>query len=623
MKPNHHRAILEVRNAECGMRSGAARIAVAAVLFYSALCIPHSALGAWVTATNTHNIIGHVLTTKITFTPTNDVLIANGGLSAGPAITTNIVNGCFTNWLDGGNYTVTFPLLPFRRPFLIAVPGDTNSYDITSLMNPPVTYTYTNRLVGIASQVRPGTNVTFTTNNAGSVTENVTVSVSTTGLVTRTFFEQAISGNAAYVVSGAGYSPADGIYNFQAGVNYTNGNFYLYSNAVPNGTWAFYGEEGIYYTNDNALAPIGNWGAVNPRYAPAPTVLLGLSNQFALKADLANLTIAATNSGAYVAATNGTAYNLTIASGNGGGLTNVLASYVSGTLTNNTTGSAASLSSVITAAALASNTPFAPGSLLMANNGVNQNWSTNLLWNSSVLTIRDSLITNTWTLTSTGTVWGVSGARAEASMVVNTNSTLYGINTISTVSAFTASVGGASYAFDTADFRHSSGAQDLGRTSIPWGTGYFRNVSVRTNLFVTNSVYVVGGSYNGNGGGLTNLQATNIVFQDKVWSGTEVNDEGNAIIELNNGYQRYEWGANYFTITGITPAATGKPRWTSFKLLNTSLATMTLTISISNARAIGSASPFTIPDGKVAWITIHDDGQGTDWSITYAVAIEP
>ena len=343
----------------------------------------------------------------------------------------------------------------------------------------------------------------------------------------------------------------------------------------------------------------------------------------ALKADLAILTIAATNAGAYVAATNGTAYNLTIASGNGGGLTNVLASYVSGTLTNNTTGSAASLSSVITAAALASNTPFAPGSLLMANNGVNQNWSTNLLWNSGVLTIRDSLITNTWQLTSTGTVWGVSGARAAASMVVNTNSTLYGINTISTVSAFTASVGGASYAFDTADFRHSSGAQDLGRTSIPWGTGYFRNVSVRTNLFVTNSVYVVGGSYNGNGGGLTNLQATNIVFQDKVWSGTEVNDEGNAIIELNNGYQRYEWGANYFTITGITPAATGKPRWTSFKLLNTSLATMTLTISISNARAIGSASPFTIPDGKVAWITIHDDGQGTAWSITYAVAIEP
>lgn len=343
----------------------------------------------------------------------------------------------------------------------------------------------------------------------------------------------------------------------------------------------------------------------------------------ALKADLAILTIAATNPGAYVSATNGTTYNLTISSGNGGGLTNVLASYVSGTLTNNTTGSAASLSSVITAAALASNTPFAPGSLLMANNGVNQNWSTNLLWNSGVLTIRDSLITNTWQLTSTGTVWGVSGARAAASMVVNTNSTLYGINTISTPSAFTASVGGASYAFDTADFRHSSGAQDLGRTSIPWGAGYFRNLSVRTNLFVTNSVFVVGGSYNGNAIGLTNVQATNIVFQDKVWSGTEVNDEGNAIIELNNGYQRYDWGASYFTIVGITPAATGKPRWTSFKLLNSYSGDMTLTISITDARAIGNAGPFTIPQDKVAWITIHDDGQGTAWSITYAVAIEP
>jgi hypothetical protein len=128
----------------------------------------------------------------------------------------------------------------------------------------------------------------------------------------------------------------------------------------------------------------------------------------------------------------------------------------------------------------------------------------------------------------------------------------------------------------------------------------------------------------GNGGGLTNLQATNIVFQDKIWSGTELNDYYNAILELNNGYQRYEWGGdNVFTITGITPAATGKPRWTSFKLLNSYSGNITLTISITDARAIGSASPFTIPQNKVAWITIHDDGQGTAWSITYAVAIEP
>jgi len=126
----------------------------------------------------------------------------------------------------------------------------------------------------------------------------------------------------------------------------------------------------------------------------------------------------------------------------------------------------------------------------------------------------------------------------------------------------------------------------------------------------------------GNGGGLTNLQATNIVFQDLVWSGTGANDESDAIIDLNNGYQRYEYDWGYFIINSITPS-TGKPRWTSFKLHNISELDMNLEVNILNSRPIGSASPFTIPDGKVAWITIHDDGQGTAWSITYAVAIEP
>jgi hypothetical protein len=264
---------------------------------------------------------------------------------------------------------------------------------------------------------------------------------------------------------------------------------------------------------------------------------------------------------------------------------------------------------------------------------VNQNWSTNLLWNSSVLTIRDSLITNTWTLTSTGTVWGVSGARAAASVVVNTNSTLYGINTISTVSAFTASVGGASYAFDTADFRHSSGAQDFGRTSIPWGTGYFRNVSVRTNLFVTNSVYVVGGSYNGNAIGLTNVQATNIVFQDYDWLSNTNNTDNGGTMTLNNSYQRHIFnGTNgtTFTVTNlISPSL--KPGWAALKILNDSASPMELGVYITSpgpARPIGSGTPqnaatVAVPYGKVAWLTIHNDGRGQNESITYAVAIEP
>jgi len=160
--PNH-RAILSPRI----MRS----------IVIAALFLQQAVHGAWITSTNTHSILGSVVNTKISFTPTNDVLIVNGGLSVGYTITTNVVNGGFTNWLDAGDYTVTFPLLPGRKSFAIAVPTGSGSYDITALMNPPRTYVWTNQL-GISRQVIPGSGVTFVTNNPGQVTEQIEINVS-------------------------------------------------------------------------------------------------------------------------------------------------------------------------------------------------------------------------------------------------------------------------------------------------------------------------------------------------------------------------------------------------------------------------------------------------------------
>ena len=135
----------------------------------------------------------------------------------------------------------------------------------------------------------------------------------------------------------------------------------------------------------------------------------------------------------------------------------------------------------------------------------------------------------------------------------------------------------------------------------------------------------------GNGGGLTNLQSTNIVLQDYNWLSSESNSDGGGTMTLNNGYQRHTFvgeSGNTFIVTDIDNAAFLKPSWASLKIYNNTGAPMLLSVDVSTARPIGSGTPandvsVSVPAGKIAWLTIHNDGQGTAWSITYAVAIEP
>jgi hypothetical protein len=86
------------------------------------------------------------LNTKLTFAPTNDVLVTPSGLSAGPPKVIETASGSFSLTLEAGDYTVSLPLIPWRRPFGIAVPSTNGTLNITNLLTNPHTYTYTNNL---------------------------------------------------------------------------------------------------------------------------------------------------------------------------------------------------------------------------------------------------------------------------------------------------------------------------------------------------------------------------------------------------------------------------------------------------------------------------------------------
>jgi hypothetical protein len=86
------------------------------------------------------------LNTKLTFSPTTNVLLTATGLNAGPPRTIETTNGQFSIVLEAGDYTVRLPLVPWRRPFLISVFNTNGAINITNLLAPPYTYTYTNDL---------------------------------------------------------------------------------------------------------------------------------------------------------------------------------------------------------------------------------------------------------------------------------------------------------------------------------------------------------------------------------------------------------------------------------------------------------------------------------------------
>jgi len=73
------------------------------------------------------------LDSRISFAPTNQVLVTGAGLSAGPPRIIQTVNGAFSILLDAGDYTVSLPLLGWRKPFIISVMNTNGTVNITNL----------------------------------------------------------------------------------------------------------------------------------------------------------------------------------------------------------------------------------------------------------------------------------------------------------------------------------------------------------------------------------------------------------------------------------------------------------------------------------------------------------
>jgi hypothetical protein len=88
---------------------------------------------------NLQDISQQSLDTRISFAPTNQVLVTGNGLSVGSPRIIDSVNGAFSIVLEAGDYTVSMPLLGWRKPFVISVMNTNGTVNITNL---PITYPF-------------------------------------------------------------------------------------------------------------------------------------------------------------------------------------------------------------------------------------------------------------------------------------------------------------------------------------------------------------------------------------------------------------------------------------------------------------------------------------------------
>jgi hypothetical protein len=100
---------------------------------------------------------------------------------------------------------------------------------------------------------------------------------------------------------------------------------------------------------------------------------------------------------------------------------------------------------------------------------------------------------------------------------------------------------------------------------------------------------------------------------------------GSGTLPLNNNYQTLNWtdpgGLTALEIAGLSNTNTLRPRWTVLKISNTSGSSCDITFSY-DTRHLNTAIS-TIANGKVAIISIYDDGLGNSDSIVTASIVEP
>jgi len=105
-------------------------------LLLSGLWTLDSGLGTSCQAATVTDISLAPFNTKMIFTPTNEVQIGGAGLSAGPPKILDTTSGAFSITLEKGDYTVSLPMVPSRRPFLISVFATNGAINITNIISP-------------------------------------------------------------------------------------------------------------------------------------------------------------------------------------------------------------------------------------------------------------------------------------------------------------------------------------------------------------------------------------------------------------------------------------------------------------------------------------------------------
>jgi hypothetical protein len=108
------------------------------LLFQLATCNLRLATAATIIG-NLQDISQQSLDTRISFAPTNQVLVTGGGLSVGPPRIIDSASGAFSIVLEAGDYTVSLPLLGWRKPFVISVLNTNGTVNITNL---PISYPF-------------------------------------------------------------------------------------------------------------------------------------------------------------------------------------------------------------------------------------------------------------------------------------------------------------------------------------------------------------------------------------------------------------------------------------------------------------------------------------------------
>jgi hypothetical protein len=119
-------------------------------------------------------ITSTALDTKITFTPSQDILLLTNGLSVGPAKTISTTNGGFSLLLNPGTYLVRLPLIGGRNAFTIGVPHGNGPENITNLIAAPWTYEQFVNTIPSGGAAVTGSGLATTTTNGSVVTVNVT-----------------------------------------------------------------------------------------------------------------------------------------------------------------------------------------------------------------------------------------------------------------------------------------------------------------------------------------------------------------------------------------------------------------------------------------------------------------